>query len=85
MLAFSAGYFHPQIQNHALSYKVKKNVQSTFSACGGSLLRHDSIPPQCDPQRSVFFSIGIGTFQHYHNTVFPIENKKRTIHLLRDG
>ena len=25
MPAFSAGYFHPQIQNHALSYKVKTN------------------------------------------------------------
>lgn len=35
----------------------KKNVQSTFSARGDSLLRHNPAPPQCDP-RGAFYMIG---------------------------
>ena len=42
------------LSQHSISYRVKKNVLCTFSACVGSLLRHNSTPPQCDPQRSVF-------------------------------
>ena len=30
----------------------------TFSACGGSLVRHTSYPPQCDPARRAFCVIG---------------------------
>ena len=29
-----------------------------FSACGGSLQRHDSSPTQCDPARRAFYVIG---------------------------
>ena len=29
-----------------------------FSACGGSLQRQISLPPQCDPARRAFYFIG---------------------------
>jgi hypothetical protein len=36
----------------------KKSCFTGFSACGGSLLRHITLPPQCDPARRAFYCIG---------------------------
>ena len=53
-----------------------------FSACGGSLQRHHSIPPQCVPARRAFYYIG--EFEELGRTLY---NKKAaapaddTIHL----
>ena len=40
-----------------LEYK-KESYFVGFSACGGSLQRQISLPPQCDPARRAFYFIG---------------------------
>ena len=36
----------------------KNPATAGFSACGGSLQRHNSPPPQCDPARRAFYFTG---------------------------
>ena len=45
----------------------KRILQAGFSACGGSLQRHDSSPAQCDPARRAFYVIG--TQKSYINCI----------------
>ena len=37
---------------------IKRILLAGFSACGGSLQRHNSSPPQCDPTQRAFYIIG---------------------------
>ena len=48
----------------------EESCSSGFSACGGSLQRHNSTPPQCAPaRRAILFCIG-------KSTGFPIKSNK---------
>ena len=44
---------------------IKRILLAGFSACGGSLQRHNSAPPQCDPTQRAFYIIG-------NSSEFPI-------------
>ena len=44
-----------------LSYDIKKILLAGFFACGGTLQRHNSSPPQYDPAQRAFYIIGIST------------------------
>jgi len=41
-----------------ISNSKKESCFAGFSACGGSLQRQISLPPQCDPARRAFYFIG---------------------------
>ena len=48
---------------------IKRILLAGFSACGGSLQRHNSSPPQCDPTQRAFYIIG-------NSSEFPIIKKE---------
>ena len=50
---------------------IKRILLAGFSACGGSLQRHNSSPPQCDPTQRAFYIIG-------KSSEFPIIKKRVT-------
>ena len=59
MPAFMRAFLFKSSTKVELSYKARKNLATAgFSACGGSLQRHNSPPPQCDPTRRAFAFTG---------------------------